>query len=477
MTMNAKETALWNRLHEYEFDAPIAVWTFARRLAREQGWSKPYGRRAIAEYRKFCFLAMAAGHSVTPPDAVDEVWHLHLIHSREYWERFCPLVLEGSLHHGPTRGGPAEQAKHLDWYARTLASYRRFFGAPPTDIWPELAERFSARNRHRRVNLRDVWIVSKRTIDRIAIGTGILVALASVGFAWPLLGNLNIFDWAGPDFLVLFVTLLAVGALCAAFVRSWLGTVSTKSHDPLGPCALAYLTGGRERVVDVAVCRLVEGGQLTFDAASERFAATPSRTDSDSKLERCILQVAAGTGEGVTMSVIRICCTDHLDDLEAWLIDNQFLLTAEGESMRRWLPALIMLAIVAIGAVKIVVGLNRHRPVGFLVALDAIGIFATAMLATRPARQSSLGAAAVMKQRNDWRAETGSSDKRDDLHLAFAVALLGTAAVSGTAVAMLKSVLTPPPSAGSSGWGSSGCGGGGCGGGGCGGGGCGGCSG
>ena len=74
-------------------DPKTAALTFADRLARENGWSAAKAARVVDEYRRFCFLAATAGHEVTPSDAVDQAWHLHLTYSRDYWERFCPEVL------------------------------------------------------------------------------------------------------------------------------------------------------------------------------------------------------------------------------------------------------------------------------------------------------------------------------------------------------------------------------------------------
>ena len=65
----------------------------------------------IEDYRRFCYLAVAAGHEVTPSDAVDQAWHLHLIYSCDYWEKSCPLVLRADLHHGPTSGDPVEAGR------------------------------------------------------------------------------------------------------------------------------------------------------------------------------------------------------------------------------------------------------------------------------------------------------------------------------------------------------------------------------
>ena len=86
--------------------------------------------------KRFCFLAATVDHQVTPSDAIDQAWHLHLTYSRDYWERFCPAVLGRPLHHGPTAGGSAEQHRYFEQYAATLKSYEQAFGAPPpADLW------------------------------------------------------------------------------------------------------------------------------------------------------------------------------------------------------------------------------------------------------------------------------------------------------------------------------------------------------
>lgn len=75
----------------------------------------------VDEYRRFAFLAIEAGHPVTPSEEVDQAWHL--TYTRSYWQRFCGETLKCELHHEPTQGGPAEGRKFHDWYSRTLESY------------------------------------------------------------------------------------------------------------------------------------------------------------------------------------------------------------------------------------------------------------------------------------------------------------------------------------------------------------------
>jgi hypothetical protein len=150
------------RIRAFSLDEPGSAWSFAGRLARENRWTPAYAGRVVEEYRNFMFLAVAAGHQVTPSDQVDQAWHLHLLHSRSYWERFCPEVLGRRLHHEPSRGGSWERVKFAAWYERTLASYRRLLGrAPPADIWPEGAVRFGEDLRAARVNLARHWVIAK----------------------------------------------------------------------------------------------------------------------------------------------------------------------------------------------------------------------------------------------------------------------------------------------------------------------------
>lgn len=101
-------------------------------------------------------------YPVTPSEVVDQVWHLHLVYTRSYWQGLCGRVLGQELHHGPTQGGTAEQAKFVDWYARTLESYRRIFGEePPSEIWPEAAARFAHAGAGRWVDASRFWITPR----------------------------------------------------------------------------------------------------------------------------------------------------------------------------------------------------------------------------------------------------------------------------------------------------------------------------
>ena len=137
-----ERTGLLERIEAFELDDPKAQLPFTTRLAREQGWTHAFAGRVVLEYKRFVGLAMVAGHPVSPPEAVDQAWHLHLVYTKSYWQDMCRDLLGKELHHMPTTGGAEESEKFDDWYARTLESYRTYYHShPPAEIWPSPEQR------------------------------------------------------------------------------------------------------------------------------------------------------------------------------------------------------------------------------------------------------------------------------------------------------------------------------------------------
>lgn len=181
---------LWQRLEAFDLDDMGAAFKFSDRLARENGWKPAFAKRVIEEYKRFCYLAVRAGHDVTPSDQVDQVWHLHLSYSRNYWDEFCAKVLQTDLHHGPTRGGGEEAAKYRNWYEATLDSYARISGEPPpADIWPAPSARFSNVDAMQRVNTADHILIPRPSrgmlwVFQLALIFGVLVCIWNGAAMW-----------------------------------------------------------------------------------------------------------------------------------------------------------------------------------------------------------------------------------------------------------------------------------------------------
>jgi hypothetical protein len=166
--MNNSEQILYERIMCFSFNDGNEMLPFEKRLSLENGWTDDFCTRVIDEYKRFVFLAIVAGHSVSPSDQIDQVWHLHLIYSKSYWNHFCPQVLGKELHHMPTNGGPQEMEKFRQWYQDTLDSYHHFFGQkPPEDIWPDVSIRFGEDLYFQRLNTKRHWIIPKQQLNRL----------------------------------------------------------------------------------------------------------------------------------------------------------------------------------------------------------------------------------------------------------------------------------------------------------------------
>lgn len=158
-------TQLFNDISNFQIGPENDSLTFTDRLCRENGWTKDYAKRCVAEYKKFIYLAMISEQAVTPSDEVDQVWHLHLTYTQSYWIDLCRNVLGKSLHHGPTKGGASESRKYRFQYQATLDKYREVFGlVPQSDIWPDCEQRFDQADKFVRLNTRDYVVLKKRSL-------------------------------------------------------------------------------------------------------------------------------------------------------------------------------------------------------------------------------------------------------------------------------------------------------------------------
>ncbi|MCD8742498.1 hypothetical protein LT679_17945 [Mucilaginibacter roseus] len=159
--MTAEEALLWDRIARFSIDEQGTQFTFAARLARENGWADAYTLRVINEYKKFLFFCCVSMQGVTPSDAVDQAWHLHLTYTKSYWIRLCQDTLNKQIHHNPTKGGSEQAALFKNYYNTSAQLYKQYFRAePPADIWKDSKERFSD-IKFQRVNLSKFWLVPK----------------------------------------------------------------------------------------------------------------------------------------------------------------------------------------------------------------------------------------------------------------------------------------------------------------------------
>ncbi|MEM8838275.1 MAG: hypothetical protein AAGE89_09300 [Pseudomonadota bacterium] len=169
------ECALHKRVFSITFDDPDASFPFSERLARDNAWDEDFAKRVLFEYRRFAYLIVRSGRELTPSDAVDQAWHLHLTYSRHYWGEWTD-ALGRSIHHGPTKGGGGEARRYDQNYRDTLTLYEETFGeAPPKAIWPDPKERFRNPERFKRLDTSQYVILKRPSLVGLAAVFGLLL--------------------------------------------------------------------------------------------------------------------------------------------------------------------------------------------------------------------------------------------------------------------------------------------------------------
>lgn len=479
--MSPESRDLLNRIEAFPIDGPEPpALPFAARLAREQGWSRPFAERAVREYRRFVFLAVTAGRPMCPSEQVDAVWHLHLTYTRSYWKRFCGDTLGRPLHHEPTRGGGEEADKHLRMYADTLAEYRKAFGhEPPADLWPEAGTRFGDDTRHVVVHTKDHWVVSKKRVWRAATA-----ALVAAGVTAGLgCGGLNPFELVGTDFLVFLVPMLLAALAVGLVIRNTRTGPKLDPDEPLPDLTwsqAALLAGHTGRLFDAAIARLIQSGTARVSADESKLEKGGPPADELSPVERLVydsLPLARTDRKGLARVRTEIETRAAADERR---LQAEELVLEDGRAKSVGRLAFLPFALVlfGLGGARLLLGLLNDKPVVYLVITLVVSLVVGGIALGRRLRLTHKGQA-VLDRFQDRRADLKTANSQQTGYdPALAVALFGTTALLGTEYAMLQRWYPRPTNADGgcgSGCGGSGCGGGG-GGGGCGSG-CGGCGG
>lgn len=291
--------------------------------------------------------------------------------------------------------------------------------------------------------------------------------------------NLNPLDLPGPAFLAFYVFALIAAHFAGKALVQWCRSrhaASTNPPDNLQPAEAAFLAGGAERVVDTALVRLLHADLIAVKPGGGGFEPKADKPDTSqlSDLQRDVYREI--TRKEGSLDALHRLKSAFITRTEVRLASDGLLL-ARGSAEASCVSgaqALPFAAVIALGVVKIFVGIARHRPVTFLIVFVLVSLVLLGIKLFKLPPRSARGEAALrnLKRRNAALETTVRRRSRelDDATLLLAVALFGPQVLASSELAWMHQGFVDRRS------GSSDSGGGSCGGG-CGGGGCGGCGG
>ena len=538
MAMNQAESDLWKKLSCYSFDDPQSPFRFSARLARENRWTKEFTQAVLEEYRRFLFLACVCDHQVTPSIEVDEAWHLHMIYTRSYWDDLCLKTLGKPVHHGPTRGGRSEDLRYVEQYQKTLESYAKYFGeVPPGKIWPDASVRFRRDFNAVHVDISRNWVIRKPrwfvelnyNLRHVRIHLARIYPGQRKAQAWPILILL----------IYLFVGLLGLSASVepqmkfAAIVnpvtRFDAGTFLT--FYPIFGVMLLTVTYFSQRYLlitdDLRQLKLDDESAETIAILKEKVGTSNrlallslSRLLSEKKIDYDLFEIQDGSAKTIkTYKIVEnteppsraidklvfrviqkfraenkslsddelIAVVNNSSEMQQLQdeINNRKLMTfSDNYWIARFFGFLLFLLFIGVGLSRAMIGLQRHRPIGYLM-IEIVAFLIPFFILNRNSRFTNNYTSGgvliselpylIEKNRNEFDSE--NKNKGENYWKSVAAFGLGSIPVTER-FAELINRYTPPDSSssesfyrdsfssscGSSDSGGSSCGGGGCGG-------------
>lgn len=135
MFTKIKNYFLWRRIQNNTLiDGDTDNTKFIFRVAEKHNWDYFDTQDLIEEYKKFLYIAVTDGPA-TPSKQVDEIWHEHILFTKDYFGRWSE-ILGRTLHHEP--GFKGEDFSKT--FKRTEDKKREFFGEEVVDKLKDVAE-------------------------------------------------------------------------------------------------------------------------------------------------------------------------------------------------------------------------------------------------------------------------------------------------------------------------------------------------
>lgn len=267
---------------------------------------------------------------------------------------------------------------------------------------------------------------------------------------------MNPLNWTAIPFLELYVVLLVGAFVMVVAISLRLGKARVE-HPPLTAVELAYLADGEQRVADTVVIGLLAAKAATLSADGRVIDIDAAQLQQSAPLAPfAALGLSGPMKRSDILEKLRPCIDDIRRRLEnLGLSPNRF------QQRFYFYAGLGLFAIpVGLGLAKLIIGIERHKPVGILAVLLFVTLFFGWGVLQAVPHSTRAGNQALAAQR-ELNARAARAPLDGELMLA--VALTGLVVLSGGPYSALHAAVSASTGGGADGDGG-GDGGGGCGG-------------
>src|SRR5215467_3993880 len=191
----------------------------------------------------------------------------------------------------------------------------------------------------------------------------------------------NPFDWTAGPFLTLYLSLAVILFVSGFRLRSMIGPPVQARHQ-LGVLELAYLAGGARRLGDAALLSLTSRNGATIGPKGRTITVTDQKPLAAIMDRPPLLPVQPD----MTRQQFQTAVKPLVGRVQQRLQEFGYYPTDEQMNSFRMTVLPFVFVLLVFGLNKVLVGAERHRPVGILLFLLVLTTIAGVALARRPAR-------------------------------------------------------------------------------------------
>jgi uncharacterized protein (TIGR04222 family) len=276
-------------------------------------------------------------------------------------------------------------------------------------------------------------------------------------------------DWKGPDFLLLYMVALIVAAIwCGRRADRALARFDGRGDENLDPFEMAFLSAGPGRVVQLAITRLIHAGLLDWVPSGNKAVLKATSEGAPGALHPAeqLLLDKASMARGLPVGEAGKAIAPAMRSLEVVLATRGLRPTAEERKRAAFGVVIPLVVLFVLGLAKLLIGLEREKPVLFLVALLFVTFFLMVMFAGSVGRLTPSGQTVLtnLRARNEAKRRIATAADGEGLPLlSGSVALFGPSVLASVPLfapihTELESLQAKAAKAGSSSGCSSGCG-------------------
>ncbi len=347
---------LWEKIQNFSLDDPYSSYPLSKKLAQQNNWSVSFTQQAIEEYKRFIFLCCISPIGASPSEIVDEVWHMHLTYTQNYWIDFCKNTLQQDLHHHPSKGGPEEKLKHVNWYAETLKLYEATFqSAPPASVWPPANAASSTIDE-------DIYDAAflKRVV--LIFSVALLIFIPAV----------NLYHRKGPDFL-LYYSIICMAGLAITWLtqknkeQRLQQIIFANMPQQFTVFEITRFIHGPHRSYQTALVDLLKRGIIETSGSGYRILDLPLSQEAAEK-NPLLPALINGYKNGDPFSYLEGLGLADSDALKHPSFEKLQRFSQKVDYPKLIIPGIVLLA----GIIRMLQGIANDKPVGFLIMMMAV---------------------------------------------------------------------------------------------------------